>query len=135
MERRVERYPNNLAFKFELGRALQLSGKTNEAIRQLQMAKDDPNRQGECLLRLGQCFQKIKQYRLAASHFDQAIQRISDRDIDNKKTALYYAGRLDLGLKETEKAEKYLTTLAGIDFGYKDVAALLDKLSKLRANG
>lgn len=135
MERRVEQYPNNLAFKFEFGRALQLSGKANEAIQQLQVAKDDPNRQGECLLRLGQCFQKIKQYRLAVPHFDQAIQQISDRDIGNKKTALYYAGRLALGLKETEKAEKYLATLAGIDFGYKDVAALLDRLSKLHANG
>ena len=135
MERRVERYPNNLAFKFEFGRALQLSGKTNEAIQQLQVAKDDPNRQGECLLRLGLCFQKIKQYQLAATHFDKAIQQISDRDIDNKKTALYFAGRLNLGLNETEKAEAHLTMLAGIDFGYKDVAALLDKLSKLRANG
>lgn len=135
MERCVERYPNNLAFKFEFGRALQMSGKTNEAIQQLQVAKDDPNRQGECLLRLGQCFQKIKQYQLAAPHFDQAIQQISDRDIDNKKNALYYAGRLALGLKETEKAEQYLATLAGIDFGYKDVATLLNKISTLRTNG
>ena len=135
MERRVKRFPNNLAYKFEYGRYLQTLGKINDAIQYLQAAKEDPSRQGECLLRLGQCFQKIKQYRLASTHFDQAIQQISDRDADNKKIALYYAGRLALGLKELEKADKYLTTLAGIDFGYKDVAALLDKLAKLRNNG
>jgi hypothetical protein len=32
--------------------------------------------------------------------------------------------------KNRELAEKYLTELAGIDFGYRDVAKWLDKLSR-----
>ena len=135
MERRVTRFPNNLNFKFELGRALQLMDRTSEAIQHLQAAREVPGKRGECLLRLGQCFQKIKQYQLAMSHFEQATQQIPDRDADNKKIALYCAGRLALGLKDVEKAEKFLTTLAGIDFGYKDVGELLDKLANLRDNG
>ncbi|MGD9126742.1 MAG: hypothetical protein PVH19_05120 [Planctomycetia bacterium] len=135
IERRVKRFPNNLNYKFELGRALQQMDRTNEAIQWLQAAREVPSKQGECMLRLGQCFQKIKQYQLAMSHFEKAIQQISDRDADNKKIALYYAGRLALGLKDAEKAEKYLTSLAGIDFGYKDIGELLDKLAALRDNG
>jgi polysaccharide pyruvyl transferase WcaK-like protein len=68
------------------------------------------------------------------SHYEAAIQEIPDRDADNKKRALYYAGRLAAALKDLEKAGKHLTTLASLDFTYKDVSALLDKIAKLREN-
>ncbi|MEN6405066.1 MAG: hypothetical protein ABFC77_01215, partial [Thermoguttaceae bacterium] len=131
---RVERYPNNLAFRYELGYRYMLTKQYNDAIRELQGAKNDPRRKGVCMLVLGQCFQQIKQYRLAMSHYDLAIQEIPDRDVDNKKKALYVAGRLALHLKNVDAAEKYLSTLAGLDFTYKDVAALLDKIAHLREN-
>ena len=38
-------------------------------------------------------------------------------------------------MRNFELAEKYLNELAGLDFGYKDVADLLDKLSRLREDG
>ena len=131
---RVERYPNNLAFKYELGYRYMLTKRYAEAIRELQVAKNDPRRKGACMLVLGQCFQHIKQYRLAMSHYESAIQEIPDRDADNKKRALYLAGRLAMALKDVDAAEKHLTTLAGLDFTYKDVSALLDKIAKLREN-
>ena len=131
---RVERYPNNLALKYELGYRYLLTKRYAEAIRELQIAKNDPRRKGACVLALGQCFQQIKQYRLAMSHFESAIQEIPDRDADNKKRALYLAGRLAMGLKDVDTAEKYLATLAGLDFAYKDVSTLLDKIARLREN-
>ena len=131
---RVERFPNNLSFKFELGYRYMLTKRYAEAIRELQVAKNDPRRKGACLLVLGQCFEHIKQYRLAMSHYESAIQEIPDRDADNKRRALYRAGRLAMGLRDLETAEKHLTTLAGLDFTYKDVSALLDKIAKLREN-
>lgn len=131
---RVERFPNNLPFKYELGYRYMLTKRYAEAIRELQVAKNDPRRKGACLLVLGQCFQHIKQYRLAMSHFESAIQEIPDRDADNKRRALYNAGRLAMALKDLDRAEKHLTTLAGLDFTYKDVSALLDKIAKLREN-
>ena len=131
---RVERYPNNLAFKYELGYQYLLTKQYNEGIRELQVAKNDPRRKGVCMLALGQCFQQIKQYRLAMSHYESAIQEIPDRDAENKKRALHLAGRLAMGLDDLHVAEKYLTVLAGLDFTYKDVSALLDKIAKLREN-
>ena len=68
------------------------------------------------------------------SHYESAIQEIPDRDADNKKRALYRAGRLAMGLKDFDAAEKHLTTLAGLDFTYRDVSTLLDKIAKLREN-
>ncbi len=133
---RVERYPNNLAFKYELGYRYMLTKRYKEAIQELQAAKNDPRRKGACMLVLGQCFQQIKQYRLAMSHYESAIQEIPDRDAENKKKALHLAGRLAMSpvLNDIDTAEKHLTTLAGLDFTYKDISALLDKIAKLREN-
>jgi tetratricopeptide (TPR) repeat protein len=105
-----------------------------EAIRELQLAQNDPRRKGPCMLALGQCFQQIKQYKMAITHYRSAIQEIPDRDAHNKKRALYLAGRLALALKDFDAAEKHLTTLGAMDFTYKDVSALLDKLARLREN-
>ncbi len=51
---------------------------------------------------------------------------------DTKKLALYRAGVLAAELNDRERAEKHLTQLAAIDFGYRDVADRLDKLAALR---
>jgi tetratricopeptide (TPR) repeat protein len=131
---RVAQYPNNLAFKYELGYRYMLTKQYAEAIRELQAAQNDPRRKGLCMLALGQCFQHIKQYRLAMSNYQTAIEEIPDRDAENKKKALFAAARLAMAMKDIDTAEKHLTILAGIDFAYKDVSALLDKIAELREN-
>ena len=139
---RVERYPNNLPFKYDLGYRYMRLKRFDEAIRELQVAKNDPRKKGACMLVLGECFQQIKQFDLAMKHYDAAIQEIPDREADSKKKAMYLAGRLALylyGLDKTiphylDVARKHLTTLAAMDFNYKDVAKLLDKLGGLGDN-
>jgi tetratricopeptide (TPR) repeat protein len=131
-EHRCEHHPNNLAFKYFLGLKYQGNGLYDKAIHQFQLAKNDPQRKGLCMLALGQCFQQIKQYRLAMTHYEEGIQDIPERDAENRKKALYLAGKLALGLKNVDTAEKHLTALAGVDFAYKDVSSLLDKISQLR---
>ncbi len=46
-----------------------------------------------------------------------------------RKRALYRAGVLAGGLDDLDAARKYLSILAGLDFGYRDVAQRLDKLA------
>ncbi len=129
---RVERYPNNLTFKFELGCRYLRAKRYTEAIQELQAAQSEPRRKGECLLNLGECFRRISQYSLAMKHYEAALREIQEHDLENKKKALYLAGVLSLGLKNVETAEKHLTALAALDFHYKDVQALLDKLNGMR---
>ncbi len=133
-EKRVERYANNLEFKFKLGQRYQMAGRYNDAIKQFQLSRTDPRRKGVCMLSLGQCFQKIKQNRLAMSHYETAIHEIPDRDAENKKTALYLAGKMAMRLDDLDTAEKHLTILAGLDFTYRDVSALLDTIAQKREN-
>jgi hypothetical protein len=46
--------------------------------------------------------------------------------------ALYRAGVLATGLRELDRAERHLSELAGLDFGYRDVSDRLDKIAQLR---
>jgi tetratricopeptide (TPR) repeat protein len=130
--KRVERNPAHTGYKFELASRLHRAGMYKEAIPLFQQAQGDLTRQGEIRLLLGECFQQIKQFNLAMTNYEGAIETISPLEPERKKLALYRAGKLAFYLKDFVKAEKYLTELAGLDFGYKDVAALLDKLREIR---
>lgn len=127
-----DRFPNNLTYKYDLGLRYQLNGLYNEAIKEFQAAKNDPRRKGVCLLALGQCFQQIKQLNLAMNHYEMSLQEIPDRDASKKKESLYLAGKLAVALNDLDLAEKHLTALAGLDFNYRDVSALLDKVAELK---
>jgi len=131
---RCEQNPSKPGLHFELGLRLKRAGRMNEAIQNLQNAKGDARHKAAVLLELGECFHHIKQYRLAMTHYDHAVQASGEREAETKKLALYRAGKLAMGLKDLQAAEKYLTELAELDFGYKDVAACLDKLSQMRHN-
>jgi tetratricopeptide (TPR) repeat protein len=131
---RVERYPNNLQFKFQLAERYKILGQYSEAIAEYQAARNDPKYRGLCLLALGQCFTKIKKYRLAMRHFEDAIQEIPERDADNRKKAYYLAGKLAVAMRDVENGERHLTSLAALDFSYRDVAVLLDKIADIRKN-
>ena len=132
---RCERYPNNLNYRYDLAVRYQAVGMYNEAIAEFQKARNDPKRVGLCMLALGQCFQQIKQNRLAMSHYEEAVREIPDGDSDHKKQALYLTAKLAFGMKDYDAAENYATTLGAIDFSYKDVPALLDKIAQEREDG
>lgn len=129
---RCERFPNRHQYRYELGLRLQRVGQFKEAIGELQRAKLDPRYRGLCNLTLGRCFQGVHQAALALDHFASASEEIADHQLDHKKDALYLAGTAALELKKYEQATRYLSNLAGLDYGYRDVAALLDKLSQIR---
>jgi tetratricopeptide (TPR) repeat protein len=132
---RCARYPENLAWRHELALRLKAAGNHVEAIRHFQDVLQDPRRKGAVSLELGECFQKIKQYQLAMRNYVAAVESLTDRELELRKRALYRAGVLAAGLDDRDAAQKYLGTLAGLDFGYRDVAQRLDKLAAPKDNG
>jgi tetratricopeptide (TPR) repeat protein len=140
---RAERYPNNLGLKYEMGVRLKRAGEFGEAIKSFQAASGDVKRKGQVHMELGECFQQIKQYKLAMDNYEKALEATSEREADQRKLGLYRAGKLALFLAANQtdakenlvRAEKYLNELAGMEFGYKDVAGLLDKIAKYRHKG
>jgi tetratricopeptide (TPR) repeat protein len=132
---RADRDPHNPRVQFELGMRLKRAGKPKLAITALQAARGDTKRRAAVLLELGECFQRIEQYKLALSHYEQAIEACDPADADTLKLALYRAGVLATGLRELDRAEKRLSELAGMDYGYRDVSDRLDKIARLRDSG
>ncbi|NIP87014.1 MAG: tetratricopeptide repeat protein [Planctomycetales bacterium] len=129
---RCQRYPNDFGLKFELGLRLKRAGKYEDAIKEFQQARSEQRKRASANLETGECFQQIKQYKLALQAYQEAISSSGIWDEEVKKLALYRAGVLSKGLKEHQAAEKYLSELAGMDFGYKDVSKLLNELAQAR---
>ena len=65
---------------------LKRAGKTKQAITALQAARSDPKRKALVLLELGECFQKIEQYKLALSHYEQSIEACEAGDDGGPQT-------------------------------------------------
>jgi len=131
---RCSRYPENPTWRYELAMRLKAAGNYGEAIRQFQDALSDVRKKGVISLELGECFQRIKQYQLAMRNYVTAVDLLTDRELELRKRALYRAGVLAAGLDDADSAKKYLSTLAGLDFSYRDVAQRLDKLNSIRDN-
>jgi len=132
---RTVRYPENVGWKYELAMRLKAAGNHAEAIRQFQDVLQDARRKGAVALELGECFQKIRQYALAMRNYQTALDSLTDREQDLRKRALYRAGVLAAGLDDVDAARKYLSALAELDFGYRDVAQRLDKLTPAKDKG
>jgi len=132
---RCERYPGDFNMKYEFGLRLRLAGKYREAISQLQEARKEARRVAHANLELGFCFYKLSRFDLALTSFDAAVQTAGQAFVEVKKQALYNAGRLARDMKDYDAAVKYFSDLAGLEYGFRDVAELLESTTKLRDEG
>ena len=133
---RSDRYPGNTNFKYEYALRLKMAGNYAEAIKAFQEARGDAKRKAAVFVELGDCFVKIKQYKLAVSNYNTSLENMTERETELRKRALYYAGVVSMdALGDLDSAERFLTELAGLDFGYKDVSERLDKINRGRNKG
>lgn len=129
--RKLEANPGATAVHFEYGQFLMARGQFREAIGELQKAQQDDSIKAQCFLAIARCFEKIKQYKLALTHYEKSIEAFGKNiESEDGKSALYGGALLAAGLRLYKKAEGMLERLAAIDFSYKNVAPLLDKLAE-----
>jgi len=129
---RSARNPGNTLLQYELGLRYKRAGKFREAIQAFQAARDDVRNKAMVQIHLGESFQHIRQFTLALSSYEAAVEAADNMQLEAKKLAYYRAGVLAAEMNDRDRAEKHLTRLAAIDFGYRDVADRLDKLAALR---
>jgi tetratricopeptide (TPR) repeat protein len=123
---RVERYPNDREFKYEYGVMLFERGEHDEAIKQLQLARQNPNRRISALFYLARCFKAKKQYDLARDQLQQAAGELHTMD-NMKKSIVYELGDLCERTGEKESAINYFKEIYSVDIGYKDVAEKIEQ--------
>jgi len=119
-QQRVEKFPTDLAIRFEMGVLYFQAGKIGEAIQELQRAQGNPHKRIAAMSLLAQCFASRKMYDLAARRFEEAIKEKVLFD-DEKKDLIYnLAGVLERMGKKPEAFEQ-LKLIYEVDSAYKDV--------------
>ncbi|MGD1020180.1 MAG: tetratricopeptide repeat protein [Verrucomicrobiia bacterium] len=121
-ERLVERYPNDLMYRFDLGALYMRAGNIQGAIEQFQKSRGQPQRRVASLNYLGQCFQQMGLHDLAIDQYNEAIGELPTMD-GLKKDLLYNLGVAYEQLGDQEKAIAEFKKIAAVDFGYRDVRA------------
>lgn len=129
---RAKNYPTDLGYKFELGRRLFAAGKYDDAISSLQGAQNDPRRKLLVANFLGQAFMKKQWWQEAIDTFEKALS--ADIPEDRTKDIRYFLANCYENLGELAKAQENYSSIAQIDFNFKDVRerlqAVRDKLKQ-----
>jgi len=124
-QKRVEKYPTDLAIRFEMGQLYFQTGKINEAIAEFQKAQQNPHKRLVAMSCLAQCFAKKKMFDLAARTLQNAIKEKIVFD-DEKKDLVYNLGSVLESMGKKEEAIEQFKLIYEMDAGYKDVAAKMD---------
>ena len=119
-ERLVERYPNDLMYRFDLGVLYMKTGNTQGAIEQLQKAVGQPQRRVASLNYLGQCFQQMGLHDLAIDQYSKAIEELPMMD-SVKKDITYNLASAYEAIGESDKALAEFKKIAAVDFSFRDV--------------
>jgi tetratricopeptide (TPR) repeat protein len=125
--RRSDRFPTDMAARFEMGLRLLRGGQTDEAIKELQAVRTDPRHHGKALFYLGVCFKSRNNWRLAQRNFEEALKQLATGDGFLRKEAMFNlaAGYAEAG--ELERAIELGCDLANLDYNYKSIGTLVDE--------
>ncbi|HXF10931.1 MAG TPA: tetratricopeptide repeat protein [Desulfuromonadaceae bacterium] len=124
-QKRVEKFPTDLAIRFEMGQLYFQAGKISEAIQEFQKARNNPNKRIAAMNYLAQCFAKRKMFDMAARSLQEALKEKAVFD-DEKKELIYNLGCVLESMGKREEAVEQFKLIYETDIGYKDVAAKVD---------
>jgi len=128
---RVQRYPNDLKLRFELGLLYFKYEYWDDAIGQLQMAQRSPKERVESLYYLAKCFAKKGQRDMAVMQLETANEQLEIMD-DLKKKVIFELGVLAEESGDYEKAFSFYKDVYGADIGYEDIGVRMERIYKLR---
>ncbi len=132
---RVERYPNDLHLRFELGYQYYIYGDQDssfydEAVQHLQLAQKSPKDRLQALYYLAMCFLKKGQRDMAVMQLETARDQIPTMD-DLKKKVVYQLGLCAEEAQDYDKAYAYYKDVYSNDVTFGDLNERMLRLSKL----
>ena len=128
---RVQRYPNDLKLRFELGLQYFKYDYFDDAIGQFQLAQRSPKERVEALYYLAMCFTKKGQRDMAVMQLETANEQLQIMD-DLKKKIVFELGGLAEEAGDIEKAFGYYKDVYGADIGFQDIGVRMERIYKLR---
>ena len=124
-QKRVEKYPTDLAIRYEMGALYFQTGNIGAAIQEFQKAQGNPYKRLAAMSFLAQCFAKRKMFDLAARTLQNAIKEKPTFD-DEKKDLIYNLGAVLESMGKKEEAIEQFKQIYEMDAGYKDVSAKVE---------
>ncbi|MCQ2393961.1 MAG: tetratricopeptide repeat protein [Kiritimatiellae bacterium] len=131
---RVERYPNDLHLRFELGYQYYIYGDADpsfydEAVQHLQLAQKSPKDRLQALYYLAMCFLKKGQNDMAVMQLETARDQIPTMD-DLKKKVVYQLGLCAEEGGDLEKAYNYYKDVYTHDVTFGDLSERMLRVNK-----
>jgi tetratricopeptide (TPR) repeat protein len=124
--KRSERNPTDLQLRFQLGERLVEAGRAREALPELQRARQNPNARLKSMNLLGRCYRDLGMFDLAAKQLEEAAKEITTMDA-MKKEIVYNLGLVYEEMGEAEKSIGCMKQIYEADYGYRDVAARVER--------
>ena len=132
---RVERYPNDLHLRYELGKVYFENGYYDDALTHLQLAQKSPKDRLWALYYLAMCFLNQGQTDMAIMQLETARDAIPTMD-DLKKKVVYQLGLCAESAGDLEKAYQYYKDVYSTDVGFEDLSERMLAVSQaLKAKG
>ncbi len=128
---RVERYPNDLRLRYELGLQYFENNYTDEAIQQLQLAQRSPKERNDALYYLARCFRAKGQIDMAVMQLETALEQLPIMD-DNRKKVLFELGEISEASGKKDRAFECYKEIYGADISYLDIAQKMERCYKER---
>ena len=118
---RVERYPNDLHLRFELGKQYFMYEYYDDALTHLQLAQKSPKDRLWALYYLAMCFLNQGQTDMGVMQLETARDALPTID-DLKKKVVYQLGLCAEGTGDLEKAYQYYKDVYSSDVGFEDLS-------------
>ena len=118
---RVERYPNDLHLRYELGVQYFTYEYYDEALEHLQLAQKSPKDRLWALYYLAMCFLMKGQTDMAVMQLETARDQIPTMD-DLKKKVVYQLGLCAESQGDLDKAYQYYKDVYSTDVGFEDLS-------------
>jgi tetratricopeptide (TPR) repeat protein len=128
---RVERYPNDLRLRYELGQQYLQYESYDDAIQQFQLAQRSPKERSGSLYGLARCFRLKGQVDMAVMQLETALDQLPVMN-DERKQILFELGEISEETGNIERAFTIYRELYGADIGYRDIAAKMERIYTLR---
>lgn len=124
-QKRVEKYPTDMAIRFEMGQLYLEAGKISEATAEFQKAQNNPHKRIAAMSFLAQCFSRRKMYDMAARKLQEALKEKPGFD-EEKKDLTYQLGSVLENMGKKEEAIEQFKIIYEMDISYRDVGAKVD---------
>lgn len=131
LENRVANYPNELQYRFELGKMYFTIGEIDKALNEFQHSQRNPHLVNRSKLNMAKCLLEKGMPDLAIERLNEALEKNREKmQEDTLKEMLYELASAYERKDEHDKALQALKDLYSIDVNYRDIASRMEQYYK-----